>query len=105
MPGRQLDLRLCSLIFPLPLISVHKCCFPVPRSEVTLIGFTVTWNKAIAKKLKACWGFWAQNQLAGAHLSAGLLPCPLEEAAQLALQVGRLVGWVVKVGRGVVREK
>lgn len=58
------------------------------------------WNEAIAKKLKACWGFWAQNQLAGAHLSAGLLPCPLEEAARLAPQAGRLVGSAVGVGKG-----
>lgn len=100
LPGRQLDLRLCSLIFLLPLVSVYKCCFTVPRSEITLIGFTVTWNKAIARKLKACWGFWAQSQLVGEYLSAGLLPCPLEEAAQLAPQAGRFVGSVVGVGRG-----
>lgn len=95
LPGRQLDHRLCSLIFPPPLIYVHKCCFTVPRSEVTLIGFTVTWNKAIAKKLKACWGFWARNQL-----SVELLPYPLEEAAQLAPQARRLIGSVVGWGGG-----
>lgn len=65
-------------------MSVYQCCFIVPRLEIDVIGFTVMWNKAIGKKLKACQGFQAQNQLSGAHLSAGLLPCTSEAASSLS---------------------
>lgn len=106
MSGRQLDPRFCFLIFQFPLISVYKHCFIVPRSEIDLIGFTVTWNKAIGKELKACWDFRAQNQLAGAHLTAELLLVRLKwlplSPAHLAPQGREALGSVVGESQGKV---
>lgn len=104
LPGRQLDLRLCSLIFLLPLVSVYKCCFTVPRSEITLIGFTVMWNKAIARKLKACWGFWAQSQLAGEYVS-WTSALPIGRGRPACPSGGEVCRLSSGGGEGVVRER
>lgn len=89
----QFDLRFCSLIFPLPLISVYKCCFKVPRSEINWVRFTkVMWNKATEKKRRACRDFRAQNQLAHA------LTCQLDFCLVKWKQPLFLSGWASSWG-------
>lgn len=65
MFARPFDLTLLPYF---PLISVFKCCFTMTRSEMDLIGITITWNKDIMRKrVKAREGFRTQTHW----------PCPL----------------------------
>lgn len=84
LSSRQLDLRFCFPISRLSLMCVSKCCFTIPRSDIDLTRFTVTWNKAIRKKLKAGRGLGTQSRLPWAHLSVAPLPRLRPSAAQHA---------------------
>jgi hypothetical protein len=71
-----------SFLFPQYLC---KCCFTVPRSEKDLVWFTVTWNKAIGKKLEAVGASALRTSWPYAQLSVEGLPCRFEMVFVLPL--------------------
>lgn len=93
MFGGQRDHRFWFLIFPLPLISVYKCCFKLPRSETDLIQFTCLQSHGI-KPLWRTWKYVGSSRLRTSWLvyplSVCCLPCRSEMA--LLLSPSKLLG-------------